>query len=260
MQSCPDNVQHVGLDLLQPGWTRSLPETVDVVVHLAQSRRYRRFPESAEDVIAVNVNSTLDLADWAYRHGVNRFLFASTGNVYPTSMRRPVREEDPPRPDSLYGASKLSAEILLEQYSAFFETVFMRIFGVYGPGQRDMLIPSIVRRVLNAEEITLSGGAGVFLSPLFVTDCIQMIESLIRVPLPKPVQRVNLAGPEMVSLAQIVAILEDLLTRSARTVTTDSEPPYLVGSCDQAKRLTGHESFVTLVEGLRHTVKGLKND
>ncbi len=95
-------------------------------------------------------------------------------------MDRPLREDDPPCPASLYGASKLSAELLLQHYGTLFETVLMRIFGVYGPGQKDMLIPSTIRRVLNDEEITLAGGAGVYLSPLFVTDCVEMIDALIR--------------------------------------------------------------------------------
>jgi nucleoside-diphosphate-sugar epimerase len=253
------NVRHLSLDLSQPGWTRELPQSVDVVVHLAQSRQYRAFPEGVRDVVAINVNSTVDLADWAYRHRVKRFLFASTGNVYPTHMNRPLREEDAPCPATLYGASKLGAELLLQHYSALFETVVMRIFGIYGPGQRDMLIPATIRRILNNEEITLASGAGIYLSPLFVTDCVDMINALIRAPALKPLQHVNLAGPEVVSLSQIVVALEELLSHKARTVNTDANPIYLAGSGDVARQLTGHQTFVPLIEGLRYTVRGLED-
>ncbi len=251
----PEGVRFVQVDLSQPCWTDGLPNGIDVVVHLAQSKRYRAFPEGVPDVVAVNVRSTVDLADWSYRHGVRRFLLASTGTVYPTGKDQPLREDDPPNPASLYGASKLSAELLLQHYGSLFDVVLMRIFGVYGPGQTDMLIPSTIRRIIDDEEITLAGGVGLYVSPLFVTDCVAMISALIRAPSLGSVRHVNLAGPEAVSLAQIVAILESLLARRARIVRTDAAPIYLVGSGETARRLTGHESFVSLAEGLRRTVK-----
>jgi len=259
MQAYSGSVRVLALDLSQRGWTLGLPKAVDVVVHLAQSKHYRDFPDGVKDMVAVNLNSTIDLATWACRHGVKRFLFASTGNVYPTNLDRPLREDDSPCPASLYGASKLGAELLLQHYGTLFEIVLMRIFGVYGPGQKDMLIPSTIRRVLNDEEITLAGGVGIYLSPLFVTDCVKMIDALIQAPRLDPLQRVNLAGPETVSLAQIVVTLEELLARRARVLRTNAQPIYLVGSGDVARKLTAHESFVPLAEGLRRTIRGTEN-
>ena len=51
-------------------------------MHLAQSPRYRDFPEGALDVFEVNVGSTQRLLDWACRQGVKRFIYASSGGVY----------------------------------------------------------------------------------------------------------------------------------------------------------------------------------
>ena len=55
-----------GFDLSMPGWSNQLPEkNVDVVIHLAQSRRYREFPDGAEDMFQVNVASAFELLEWA---------------------------------------------------------------------------------------------------------------------------------------------------------------------------------------------------
>src|SRR5437870_2140671 len=50
-----------------------LPSRLDAVVHLAQSSRYRDFPEGARDVFAINVRSTFDLLEYARRSGARSF-------------------------------------------------------------------------------------------------------------------------------------------------------------------------------------------
>lgn len=250
----PSGSEHVTADLSVPGWIDELKGPADVVLHLAQSRRYRDFPDGVKDMVAVNIDATVALADWARRNGVRRFLFASSGTVYPADAERPLRENDVARPASMYGASKLSAELLLEQYAGAFEIVLMRMFAVYGPGQRDMLIPSMVQRLLDGSAITLAGGVGIRLNPLFLTDCVAMIQSLVSASLSGPVERLNLAGAEETSLAQIVTLLETLLGRRANVAETDGRPPYLVGSIEKVRELTKRDSFVPLREGLRRTL------
>src|SRR5206468_7571481 len=48
-------------DLRHPLEGAGLPSSIDAVVHLAQSRRYREFPAGAEDVFALNVRATFEL-------------------------------------------------------------------------------------------------------------------------------------------------------------------------------------------------------
>ena len=248
------NIEHLALDLSRSDWTDSLPHSADVVIHLAQSLHYRAFPDRGRDMVELNIGATVALADWARRSGVKRFVFASTGNVYPTNVGRPLTEEDAPRPTSMYGATKLSAELLLEQYQRSFEIVLMRMFAIYGPGQKDMLIPTMANRIAKGEEITLAQNVGVVLNPLFVADCARIIGDLMTTDLTQRVERVNLAGPEMVSLAGIVARLESLIGRRAVTRQTEEPVVYLNGATQKLQRLLPHRSLLALDEGLRRTV------
>ncbi len=110
------SVEWIEADFSLSDWAFRLPdEEFDVIVHLAQSRKYREFPEEVRDIFYVNTRSTVELANWAINHGVKRFIFASTGNVYGFGDRV-CKEEDSCNPDSMYGASKLAAEILLAPY------------------------------------------------------------------------------------------------------------------------------------------------
>ena len=72
----------------------SLPDRVDAVIHLAQSRRYADLPGGTEDVVAINLRSTVALRDYAIGAGAERFVYASTGGVYARSLD-PIREDAP---------------------------------------------------------------------------------------------------------------------------------------------------------------------
>jgi hypothetical protein len=112
-----------GFDLSVAGWTRGLPgDGADVVVHLAQSRRYREFPEGADDMFRVNVAATSELLEWSRTHGVGRFLFASTGTIYAPGPGK-LAESAECRPGSMYAATKLAAELLIQRYAGLFDVV-----------------------------------------------------------------------------------------------------------------------------------------
>ena len=81
---------------------RASPSGLDAVVHLAQSERYREFPEGAEDVFGVNVQSTFGLLEHARRSGARSFVLASTGGLYGPATGRSARtrRSPPSRPTS----------------------------------------------------------------------------------------------------------------------------------------------------------------
>lgn len=202
------------VDLTQP--LTGLPERLDAVVHLAQSRRYREFPDGAGDVVAVNVAATAALADYARRAGARRFVFVSTGGVY-GYRDRPAREEDPVAPIGFYQASKYAAEVLLAPYTEYFTTVILRPFFVYGPGQREMLIASVARRVLAGEPVT---GPGPRINPIHVTDAARAIEAALSLDAPA---LINVAGDEVVTVADLAQRLAE--AAGVQPVIEAGEPP-----------------------------------
>src|SRR5688572_5526353 len=89
--------------------TRTWPDRVDAVVHLAQSSRHREFPEGAADMTAINVAATASLVEYARVAGAATFILASTGNVY-TPGSATASEDDAIAPRTFYAASKAAAE------------------------------------------------------------------------------------------------------------------------------------------------------
>jgi nucleoside-diphosphate-sugar epimerase len=236
------------LDLTQP--LTGLPERVDAVVHLAQSRRYREFPEGADDVLAVNVAATAALADYARRAGARTFVLASTGGVYGFG-NRPAREDDPVAPIGFYQASKYAAEVLLAPYAEYFTTVILRPFFVYGPTQRGMLIASLAQRILAGEIVT---GPGPRMNPIHVDDAARAIESSVKL---EESTVINVAGDEVVTVSDLARGLAG--AAGVEPTIEEGEPAGdLVADTTRMRELLGVTPQVSLADGLRGVIDELR--
>jgi nucleoside-diphosphate-sugar epimerase len=251
----PPSVRQIAVDLSSRGWSERLP-AADIIVHLAQSNRYRDFPESALDVTSVNIDATLELADWARSAGVRRFIFASTGNVYGNS-ELPRSESDVAEPHTMYAASKRCAELLLGCYTGFYEVVILRLFGVYGPGQKGGLVSQIIDRVHAGEEITLAKGVGVRLNPIYVDDCVSIINRFCALGLRDPCEVVNVGGNQIVTLLDIANSVGRVVGRHPLTVPTDASPICLIGDTQKLEKLIPGGRAVALEDGLKNTISKL---
>jgi UDP-glucose 4-epimerase len=89
--------------------------------------------------------------------GVKRFVYASSCAVYGNAEKVPIKEGCPTKPESPYGASKLTAEKLLQKYYENFglETVCLRYFNVYGSRQAYNEYSGVIIQFLNRIEKNL---------------------------------------------------------------------------------------------------------
>jgi nucleoside-diphosphate-sugar epimerase len=210
-------------DLSRPTLPPELPSRVDAVIHLAQGRAFRHFPERAQDTFAVNVASTELLLDWAVGAGASRFVLASTGAVYDRHSAPHHEEEPTPLPGipSFYAASKLAAETLARAYGSCMVVCVLRPFFVYGARQdRAMLLPRLVASIRAGETIWLDGHDGMRFNPIHVSDAAKAVVASLDV---QASCVVNVAGPQVLSLRQAVDLLADALGVRA-TVQTHPAP------------------------------------
>ncbi|KQO76223.1 NAD(P)-dependent oxidoreductase [Agrobacterium sp. BA1120] len=101
---------------------------VSAVLHLGAFMSW--VPADRDRMFAANVEGTRRLLDAASAAGVRRFVFASSGEVYPENRPEflPVTEDHPLRPNSPYGLTKLLGEELVGFYqrTSSMETVILR--------------------------------------------------------------------------------------------------------------------------------------
>jgi UDP-glucose 4-epimerase len=241
-------VEWVQMDLAQAVDVGRLPDQVDAIVHLAQSKRYRDFPDGNEDVFAVNVESTVRLLEYARRAGASKFVFASTGGVY-GSGDRPLSENDRLNPLNFYISSKYSAESFVASYRPFLDTVIFRFFFVYGPGQQGMMIPSLLQRVVAGETISIQGDPGIRTNPIYVDDAARVFEPALELA---GSHLFNVAGDEIVTIRDLVRLMERATGTEADVEHTSGDlDGDLIGDNTRMKEVLGVQPQTPLLEGLR---------
>lgn len=130
------------------------------VFHLAAYVDVRRSLEVADEMVEVNVKGTLNLLRALEGTGYDCFINTGTSEEYGYNPP-PFREDQPPSPVSLYSVSKAATTMLCQMLhkTVGLPTLTLRPFLTYGPGQEgDMLIPSLVRRVLKGEAVEMTKG------------------------------------------------------------------------------------------------------
>src|SRR5947208_5446540 len=75
-------VHMIAQDLSKPLDTDRLPQSADAVIHLAQSRHFRAFPDQARHVFKVNTEFTQQSLDSVRQSKIRTFLLASSGGVW----------------------------------------------------------------------------------------------------------------------------------------------------------------------------------
>ena len=115
----------------------SLLQDVDCVYHLAARVSVAESILYPGDYNRINTGGAVSLMEAMRDAGVSRVVLASSGAVYGTQDARPVPETAEVRPDSPYAVSKLAAETYIHTIGRLWgiETVALRIFNAYGPGQ-----------------------------------------------------------------------------------------------------------------------------
>jgi UDP-glucuronate 4-epimerase len=90
------------------------------------------------EFVEVNIEGTALLLDFARRHRLRRFVFCSSISVYGNVGKADITEDTPLRPTSVYAASKVAGEQLVQAFAAEYglSGVSLRIGRVYGPYRR----------------------------------------------------------------------------------------------------------------------------
>lgn len=157
-------------------------ERFDAIVHLAALGGVRPSMERPLDYISTNVEGTVRLLEWARQRGVTRFVFASSSSVYGATDGTPSAEEDALSPCSPYALTKVQGEqwgkLYAEKHGIDF--IALRLFAVWGEGQRpDLALESFRRKILAGETITIHGDGGQRRDLTHVSDVARAVELAI---------------------------------------------------------------------------------
>ena len=229
------------------------------ILHLAAMAGVRPSIEQPAYYARVNVEGTTHLLQAAVKHGVKKFLFASSSSVYGNLGRVPFGEEDPvAEPISPYAATKRAGELLCYTFWHLYKLpVFcLRFFTVYGPRQRpDLAIHKFTRLISAGQPVPVFGDGSTSRDYTFVDDTVAgIVASLERCD---RYRIYNLGGSDPVSLANLIEGLEKAIGRAAIIDRRPAQPGDVertYADLARSKAELGYQPKVSLDEGLRRFV------
>jgi nucleoside-diphosphate-sugar epimerase len=211
-------VRSVALDLatLTPGQLRDAADgPLDVIVHLAaQLDNPFGIDYTLAELAPANVVGTLRLLEAAADLGIGRFVQGSTGGVAAYGPADGAAHEDGPvGPVNPYELTKHLAEQAVRAYAWPFEHVSLRYYAPYGADGSNPLFRHVLDAVREGRPVRVAAGGGPRLNPIHIEDAVAATVASIDAPdLPDVV---NVAGPDVVTLGELVGLLADAVGRHA---------------------------------------------
>lgn len=263
------NVRFHDVDLLAPGALDCLPHDYDGVVHLAAILGVQNVLDRPFATLRDNVLMQDAAIHFARRQkGLQRFLFASTSEVYAGSLLHleiPVpTPEDVPlalpalhEPRSSYMLSKLYGEAMLRHSGLPFTIV--RPHNIYGPRMgMSHVIPQLLQKAYTAPP---HSAIEVFSvehrrSFCFIDDAVEMLKRVLFSPSAgNQVLNLGSEGPEVTikTVAEIIIATVGKPLQIREGAPTPGSPTRRAPKMTRMTEATGYLANVSLEEGIRRT-------
>jgi UDP-glucose 4-epimerase len=242
-------------------WT--LLQDIDCVYHLAARVSV---PESIiypREYNAVNVSGTVSLMEAMRDVGVKRVVFISSGAVYGDQGVQPLKESYIPNPRSPYAVSKLAAEYYVRSIGDLWgiETVSLRVFNAYGPGQHlppshPPVIPNFLRQALQGGTLVIHSEGSQTRDYVFLDDVITAMIAAATAP-DLDNQVINVGSGVEVEVRELMRLVMNVTGRKAEVVHNPRNDPgvsRMRADLTLAREKLGYQPRISLEEGLRLTL------
>lgn len=243
-------------------WT--LLQGVDCVYHLAARVIV---PESVlypREYNQVNVGGTVTLMEAMRDVGVGRVVLISSGTVYGNQAVQPVAEVAIPNPRSPYAVSKLAAEYYTKSIGALWgiETVCLRVFNAYGPGQHHPpvhtpVIPNFLRQAWENGTIVIHGNGEQTRDYVYVDDVVSAM-SAAATAAEVDTLTINVGSGTEVSVKELARLATEVTGGQPEIVYNRRNEGGLSRLCADlslAREKLGYEPKTSLADGLKATLE-----
>ena len=243
-------------------WT--LLQDVDCVYHLAAKVSVPESVSYPREYNIINVGGTVSVMEAMRDVGVKRVVFTSSGSVYGDQNDQPLMETTPPNPGSPYAVSKLAAEHYVRTIGALWgiETVSLRVFNAYGPGQslpeaHPPVIPHFLRQTVHGGTIVIYGRGEQTRDFVHVDD---VVEAMVAAATAPTVDRlmINIGSGVETSIRDLAQFVIEAVGKTADWMDMENQdvgPSRMCADISLARSKLGYRPRVSLQEGLERMVE-----
>ncbi len=243
-------------------WT--LLQEVDVVYHLAARVSVQESVLYPRDYNAVNVGGTVALMEAIRDVGVRRVVLASSGAVYGDLGDQPLKESLIPNPRSPYAVSKLAAEYYVRTIGGLWgiETVILRVFNAYGPGQHlpashPPVVPYFLRQAQRGGTLVLHGDGSQTRDYVYVDDVVSALVAAATAPKVDGLV-INVGSGKETSIRDLAKKVQEVTNQNAEVLYNAQTPGGVSRMCADlslAQEKLNYRPSIKLEDGLRMTLQ-----
>jgi nucleoside-diphosphate-sugar epimerase len=235
----------------------------EIVIHMACTPIAKYCNEYRKDAVSTIVGGTQNILETIKDHPVKRFVYISSSMVYGDFVNIPEKESDPKNPKCIYGAAKLSAELLTKVYGRMFgiDYIIVRPSAVYGPGDVNRRVSQIfLENAIERKPIVIKGGEDTRLDFTYVEDIADgIILAAFFKDWEKPLydRTFNITAGNGRSLIEYVDILRNYFPdiKVVNEPRDESIPKRGTLDISKAREILGYSPKFSLEDGIRKYVE-----
>jgi len=233
----------------------------DAVIHLVTYYAVMHRADEIGVMLDTNVKGTVNILEAARDAGIQLFVNASTCAVY-EQKTRPLREDDPLKPQNLYAVTKLQAEEACSFYAENFNLpiVSLLLFPPYGPGDKERrLIPHIISCLHKKTPPQLTSGNQEW-DFVYVTDIARAFSAVLtKAPFEASHEIINIGTGEPHSVHSVGTMIQTAMGSDTELCWGAiehrmNEVWYNSADRSKAKRILGWEPRTPIEDGLERTI------
>src|SRR6185503_2883147 len=221
LQDCAGSIEFIRGDLADVRVSDDVVQGVDYVLHQAAIPSVQRSVADPLTTNRANITATLNLLESCRKAKVRRLVFAASSSAYGDTEVLPKTEQMPPNPLSPYALQKLVGERYCTLYHRLYglETVALRYFNVFGPGQDphseySAVIPKFISAMLANKPITIYGDGEQSRDFTYVDNVVEANLRALRAP-NAPGAVCNIGCGERITLNALAHLLEEIIGTKA---------------------------------------------
>lgn len=200
----------------------------DVIIHSAATSPASGI--SHTQIVHDNVTGTLNLAKIAKEKKVKKFIFFSSLSVFGNIDEPIVSEQSPIINPNTYGASKLTGECILNEFTDF-ASFCIRLPAIVGFGAKRHWLANTISKLENNKNIGIYNPNDLFNNAVHVETLSKFIVSLIENHLPYQHDIVTIGSTEAMTTKQIIKLLiAKLNSRSSYEVRKSSKTSFIISN------------------------------
>ena len=235
---------------------------VDVVINLATHSLVSSLGEETK-IAQVNIIGLLNILCACRENNIKKIIFTSASSLIGEPESLKVSENHPTKPKTAYGITKLASEHYLRLFQELYKINFVifRFFNIYGPYQKNGLIPSLYKKISSNESVTIFGDGKQLRDFVYIRDILPFFEKAISNDFANN-SIYNIGTGTGTTISDVIVQMSEILhtkPKIQRESVRKGEIGNFIADTRKLEKIFGQKPDTSIKDGLDQTISWLTN-